>query len=142
MNHKLAQTNLRKVGVISFIDYQTVKFSASEEDLLDQVREGEIDHLNGLDQYYITYLNACTGTILKAVSIGLSEHTMGFGEVGKLFESIIVTTVPLGTVTGRDFKPGISDLPPVGSVVYECLQYVLHSLFDDGNRFQICLEKR
>jgi DNA helicase HerA-like ATPase len=139
MNHKLAQTNLRKVGVISFIDYQTVKFSASEEDLLDQVREGEIDHLNGLDQYYITYLNACTGTILKAVSIGLSEHTMGFGEVGKLFESIIVTTVPLGTVTGRDFKPGISDLPPVGSVVYECPQYVLHSLFDDGNRFQICL---
>ena len=36
--------SLRKVGIISFIDYQTVKFSASEEDLLDQIREGGIDH--------------------------------------------------------------------------------------------------
>lgn len=135
----MSYQSLRKVGIISFIDYQTVKFSASEEDLLDQIREGGIDHLNGLDQYYLTYLNTRTMTVLKAVSSCLSEHTAGFGEAGKLFESIIVSTMPLGTVVGREFKPGISDLPPVGSAVYACPRDILLELFGADEKSQICL---
>lgn len=125
---------VRKVGIIAYLDYQTVKVSATEEDLLDQVRDGDVSHINGLDQYLFVYLGTRRKVLLKVVSSGLSEHAMGFGEVGKVSESVTICTIPLGTIVGGEIHSGISDLPPVGSAVYSCSSSELQAVF--------CLEHR
>lgn len=124
----------RKVGIIAYLDYQTVKVSATEDDLLDQVRGGDVSHINGLDQYLFVYLGTRRKVLLKVVSSGLSEHAMGFGEVGKVSESVTIYTIPLGTIVDRKIHSGISDLPPVGSAVYSCSSSELQVVF--------CLEHR
>lgn len=120
---------MRKVGIISYLDYQTIKVRAAEEDLLDEARGGDVSHINGLDQYLFVYLGTRRKVLLKVVSSGLSEHAMGFGEVGKVSESVTICTIPLGTLAGGKIHSGISDLPPVGSAVYLCSISELQAVF-------------
>lgn len=111
---------MRKIGIISYVDQRLVKISASESDLADCVVDGDISHINGLDQFLFSYMGISIKVLFKVVSSGLTEHLANYGEASKSHGDITISAVPIGMLQEDKTVSGVFDLPPVGTAVYAC----------------------
>lgn len=118
-----------KIGTISYIDQKKVKLQANQSDISDRLFNGNARHINSLNQYLYAFLNIYTKVILRVVSIEQSEKEYSVGESGKFFDKYVITAFPVGEIIENDFKPGVIDIPMVGSYVYACDDDDLKQIF-------------
>lgn len=121
-----------RIGTISFVDQRIVKIKASATDMLDRVVNGEIWDIKSLNQYLFSYLSVSSKVIFKVVSIEEDEFFYGKDEDQKSNDQYLFKAIPLGEIEEGIYRPGIIEIPMVGSNVYACSSGDLQNLFNDG----------
>lgn len=124
-------STLWKIGSISFIDQQKIKFKAVSSDISDRIFNGSERHINSLNQYLYSFLNVSTKVIFKVISIEDSEKEYNSDINSKFSDKYTFTAFPVGEISDGMFKPGVIDIPMVGSNVYACDYNDLLNIFCD-----------
>lgn len=122
-------STLWKIGSISFIDQQKIKFKTVSSDISDRIFNGSERHINSLNQYLYSFLNVSTKVIFKVISIEDSEKEYNSDINSKFSDKYTFTAFPVGEIRDGKFKPGVIDIPMVGSNVYACDYNDLSNIF-------------
>lgn len=109
-----------KIGTISYVDQRKIKFRTSSTDISDRLFNGISRHLNSLNQYLYSFLNISKRIVFKVVSIEEVEKAYSQEDSSKFSDKYVFTAFPIGEIVKNKFKPGVIDIPMVGSNVYAC----------------------
>lgn len=121
-----------RIGTISYIDQRQIKFRAVSSDITDRLLWGQLRHINSLNQYLFAYLNTTEKVIFKVVAIEENEKSYGQNALNKFSDDYVFTATPVGAISYGDYRPGVVDIPMVGSEVYACDEEELNILFNCG----------
>ena len=123
-----------RIGTISYIDQKQIKFRAVSTDIADRLLWGQLRHINSLNQYLFAYLNTIEKVIFKVIAIEEYETSYGQNALNKFSDNYVFTATPVGAISYGDYRPGVVDIPMVGSDVYACDEEELNILFNCGKR--------
>ncbi|WEV74497.1 ATP-binding protein [Bifidobacterium sp. ESL0798] len=118
-----------RIGTICYIDQQIIRFRAVTTDISDRLFAGDLRHINSLNQYLFSYLDMSVKVIFKIISVQEDEKPYSKDLGSKLSKKYVFTAIPLGELEGNHYKPGVTDLPMVGSDIFACDDRELKSIF-------------
>ena len=121
-----------RIGTVSYIDQQQIKFQTVSEDITDRLLWGQLRHINSLNQYLFAYLGTSTKVVFKVTAIEESNRPYNQSTSENLSEEFTFTASPLGQISHNSYKPGVVDIPMVGSYIYACDTEDLSILFNCG----------
>lgn len=122
-----------KIGTISYVDREVIEFKCSASDISDRIMNGDIREIKSLNQYLFAYLSTSSKILFKVVSIKEQEHFYGESAEEKSKDQYIFRAIPLGQFDKSGYRPGVAELPMVGSNIYACTSSDLIHIFSETN---------
>lgn len=132
-----SKLNEWRIGTIIYVDQRQIRFRAVSSDITDRLLWGKFRHINSLNQYLFAYLNTDVKVIFKVVAIAEYEKPYGHEASNRFLDSYVFSAIPLGSINSDGYRPGVADIPMVGSDIYACDESELTVLFDCAERYSI-----